>query len=458
MVSSRQAPGPAGPLSLFRAGPDVTALPERVKAIIAAEDRASEILIGYVQVGIGLTLGALYLIAPRPTDQVVTMLSPTPIAIVAFLAFSLIRLWLILRGRVSDWFVGLSILADFGLLLGLIWSFQYQYGQPPGFSLKAPTFVYLFVFVVLRSLRFNPRYVLTAGLVAALGWLAMTMGAVMSSPPGAVTRNFVTYATSNHILIGAEFDKVFALLIATVLLTLGARQAQRTLVLAFKEQAAAREIGRFLSQGVAEQISRSATLIEAGQAAERDAAVLMIDIRGFTPLAMRVPARDVVRILTSFHALVVPIVRERGGVVDKFLGDGIMVTFGAVAPSDTAAADALRALERVLETAREWQARLAEEGIGETLNVNAAVAAGPVVFATLGGGDRLEYTVIGEAANLAAKLEKHNKIEKSRALTPKETFERARRQGYSSLGPIDERRGAKVAGVDGSIDLVAWLD
>ena len=59
------------------------------------------------------------------------------------------------------------------------------------------------------------------------------------------------------------------------------------------------------------------------------------------------------------------------------------------------------------------------------LEVNGAVSAGPVVFATLGGGDRLEYTVIGEAVNLAAKLEKHNKAASTRALTSAATYELA---------------------------------
>lgn len=436
--------------------PEPSALPERVRATLRDADRASEILIGYVQLAVGFVLCLLFLISPRPADAAATMFAPVPLALAALLGFSVLRLWVILHGKAPGWFVVVSICADVGLLVGLIWSFHIQYGQPPAFSLKAPTFVYLFVFVVLRTLRFDPRYVLVAGIAAAAGWVLITTAAIFASPADAITRSFTEYVTANRILIGAEFDKIFALLLATGLLTLGALQAQRTLAAAVREETAVREIQRFLSRGVAEQITRSETLIEAGYAAERNAAIMMIDIRGFTRLAARVPPKDVVRMLTSFHARIIPVIRQRGGVVDKFLGDGVMATFGAVQSSATAAAECLGALEDVLDACETWQRSLREMGIAEPLQVNAAAAAGQVVFATLGDGDRLEYTVIGEAANLAAKLEKHNKVEKSSALTSQATFDLARRQGFEPARPVVQRLAASVAGVAEPIDLVGW--
>jgi adenylate cyclase len=440
--------------SLWRK-PSTSELPDRVKMVVTMEDRASERLIGLVQLGIGCTLWALYLLAPRPTDAAISIFSPVPIALSIYLSFSLFRYWLILQSRTPDWFVGLSISVDVGLLLALIWAFHIEYQQPAGFSLKAPTFVYLFVFVVLRALRFDARYVLAAGATAAAGWIVLTLAAAMSDGPGAITRSFTDYATSSRILFGAEFDKVFALLLTTGLLALNARRAQRTLIAAVREEAAAKEIGRFLSRGVADQIAGSDTLIVAGEAVERDAAILMIDIRGFTAFAMNVPPKQVVEMLTSFHSRIIPIVRAHGGVIDKFLGDGVMATFGAATPSPVAAAEALRALDEILADTVAWQASLAKRGIGANLNVNAAVASGPVVFATLGDGDRLEFTVIGDAVNLAAKLEKHNKIEKSRALFPASTFAAAVAQGYRPATNPQTRAGARVAGVTGTMDLCA---
>ncbi len=455
-LATRLASMPGGVVAAFRAPESTMHLPARVVELLRAQDRDAERLIIYVQLGLAAALAVLYVLAPRPADAPMTMLAPVPFALAAYTAFALIRLLMSRRGALPGWFVIPSIVADMSLLLGLIWSFHLQYGEPPAFSLKVPSILYLFVFIALRALRFDHRYVLAAGLTAVIGWALLTTVAVAESPDEAVTRNFVAYITGNRILIGAEVDKIVAILLVTAVLTVGARRAQQTLLTAVREETAGREIKRFLSRGVAEQISMSDELIEAGHAAERAAAIMMIDIRGFTSFSTTVPPAEVVRMLTSFHARIVPIVQDYNGVVDKFLGDGVMVTFGAVAPSETAAADALRALDRILAEAMAWQRSLEDLGLKTPLHVNAAVASGTVVFATLGDATRLEYTVIGEAVNLAAKLEKHNKVEKTRALLPAATLREARAQGYEPAVEPQSRPGAQVAGVTEPIDLYGY--
>ena len=429
-------------------------LPKRVDALIRAQEIDSERLIGWVQLVMVLLFGALYLIAPRPADAPMAVLAPVPIALLLYAGFTLARLRLAYRRPLPGWLLGLSILADTALLLGLIWTFHGQYSQPLAFSLKVPTFIYFIVFIALRTLRFDFRYVVTAGLAAALGWTLLVIFAIQRSPAGTVTRNFTSYVTGNSILVGAEFDKIFAMLMATAILALAVGRARRTLVAAVRAEAAGREIRRFLSSGVADVIARSDTVVEAGQAAERDAAVLMLDIRGFTAFSKTVTPAVVVEMLTKFHARILPLIRAHGGVIDKFLGDGVMATFGAVAPSGTAAADALRALDAIMGAAELCRDPRADPGAPASLEINGAVAAGRVVFAALGYDDRLEYTVIGDAANLAAKLEKHNKAEGTRALVAGATFDLAVAQGYVPVQRPEWRRSVQIAGTSGLTDIV----
>ncbi|MFO1171905.1 MAG: adenylate/guanylate cyclase domain-containing protein [Hyphomicrobiaceae bacterium] len=426
-------------------------MPERVRHLVARQERESERLIGWVQLGIVVTFAALYLIAPRPADAGMSY-QPVPLALAAYALFTIGRLALSYRQRLPGGFVILSIVADIALLLGLIWTFHLEYGQTAAFSLKVPTFIYIFVFVALRALRFDPRYVLAAGLFSAIGWGVLVVLTIGSSGSGAITRNFVTYLTSNTILIGAEFDKIVTILLVSLILTAAVYRARRTLLTAIREEAAGREVKRFLSAGVAEAIAGAEELVTAGTAVERQAAIVMLDIRGFTRLSTTMPPAQVVTLLTSFHERVVPIVRANGGVIDKFLGDGIMVTFGAVTVTETAAADALRTLDLVMDAAELWASEVAD---ANGLHVNAACASGSVVFATLGNDERLEYTVIGEAVNLAAKLEKHNKVVGSRALADRSTLERAFTQGYQPRRKPRLLMQAEVAGVTGRLDLAA---
>lgn len=430
-------------------------LPLRVKELVRRRDRQSEYLLCLIQFLLATTLGVLYALAPRPPDAGMAQIAAVPVALGVYVAFIAVRTAFVIRHPLPRWAVVVSIAADFALLLGLIWSFHATYSQPPAFSLKAPTFVYVFVFIAIRALRFDYRYVLIAGATAAAGWLSLTLAALWTSPPETITRNFTTYILSNHILIGAEFDKIFAIVCVTGILAVATWRAERTLIEALRVQVANREIGRFLSHGVADQIAGADFEIQAGDATQRDAAIMFLDIRGFTRLAMATPPDRLVALLTSFHRHVVPIIRARNGVIDKFLGDGVMITFGASRPTDRPAADALYALEDIIQQMKTWQEEAEQDGFAK-LSVNGAVTAGRVVFAALGDVHRLEYTVIGDAVNLAAKLEKHNKTEGTLALTPEATLALARQQGFSPQRPVDLRNGVAVMGVEGPVDLICW--
>src|SRR5262249_8788882 len=142
-----------------------------------------------------------------------------------------------------------------------------------------------------------------------------------------------------------------------------------------------------------------------------------------------------------------------GGTINKSLAAGILASFGAVAPSPTAAADALRAADAVIEAADRWAAERRQAG-QPPLSIGLAAASGRVVFGAVGDSDRLEFTVIGDAVNFAAKVEKHNKEEKTRALVDGTTYDTAQRQGYIAPVERERRPGRQVGGVTDLVDIV----
>ncbi len=430
-------------------------LPERVQAAIRRQQAESQRLISLLQLGVVLFFMFLAAIQPGQPSAVSSpdVIDPVPIVLGGYALFTLVRLYLSWRERLVPWLLYLSIVVDMGLLLALIWSFHLEYGQPPSFYLKAPTMIYVFIFIGLRVLSFHARYVVVAGLTAAAGWATLSAYAVYASGGmEMVTRDYVVYMTSNSILIGAEADKIIAILVVTVILAVAMNQARRLVVRSAAEGEAARDLSRFFSPEVARQITASEQVIEAGSGQARDAAIVFCDIRGFTRYSHTVSPGEVIAMLTDYQHALVPAIQAHGGTIDKFMGDGIMATFGAVRPSETAAADALRSVDAVMEAAAEWNRRRTAEG-RPGHRVNAAAAFGPIVFGAVGDRDRLEYTVIGDPVNQAAKLEKANRAEAVDALTDRGTFEAAVRQGYERES-VEHRSGSRLEGFDEPVDLV----
>jgi adenylate cyclase len=277
--------------------------------------------------------------------------------------------------------------------------------------------------------------------------------AVYATGPEMITRDYVYYMTSNSILIGAEFDKVASILVVTAILATAVTRSRRLLERTVAEGFAVEDLSRFFAPEIARRIVAQGQDIVAGAGEARDAAILNIDVRNFTLLAQTLPPDAVMQILAEFQACLVPVIRRHGGIVDKFLGDGIMATFGATAPTATYAADALSAMDELMQEARRWSIGV-EEGGGVPLRVNGGVAAGRIIFGAVGDRTRLEYTVIGDAANLSAKLVKHNKALHSEALTTAETWELALAQGYRPPQPRTAVPQSAVAGVAEPMDVV----
>ncbi|MBI9084101.1 MAG: adenylate/guanylate cyclase domain-containing protein [Desulfobacterales bacterium] len=428
-------------------------LPARIVSAIRRHQDNSERLVGWIQLTVVLFFGLLYGVSPK-TFSTSRTFALVPWFLAGYTVLTSIRLWLSIRGRLSSPWLYLSVVVDMALLMAMIWAFHLQYMQPPSFYLKSPTLLYVFIFIALRTLRFEVRFVVTAGLVAAMGWAAMAVYATAASGGVAmITRNYVKYMTSNSILVGAELDKIITILTVTVILAVAISRARLLLVRALSEESAARDLARFFSPEVAGQIVASEEQIRAGQGKARDAAIVNCDLRGFTRLAAGMAPDDLICLLTDYQALMVPVIHRHGGTVDKFMGDGILATFGAAVANDTYAADALRAVDAMLAAVDGWNEERRRNG-QPAVAIGAAVAAGPVVFGAVGDATRLEYTVIGDAVNLSAKLEKHNKAEGVRALAPARDFDLAMAQGYRpphDCRPLGARR---VDGVDAPLDLV----
>jgi adenylate cyclase len=447
---------PRGPLMArarsFVFGPPLPArLPERVESAIGEEQAGSEILVSLLQLLAVATFAILYTLSPKAFPATVPF-EPVPVTLAIWGGFTLVRLWLACRRLLRPWFLALSVVVDITVLMVTIWSFHLQYQEPAAMYLKAPTLMYAFILIALRMLRFEPWLVVLAGAGASAGWLVLVAYAARADGSAGITHSFATYATSNQILLGAEFDKVVSLLMVTAILAIALVRARKLLFRAVADQLAAAELSRFFAPEVAGRIRESDMALQPGQAELREAAILMVDLRGFTPLSQALTPAEVMALLSEYQSRVVAAITRHGGSIDKFMGDGILASFGATRPSGAWAADALRAVEDLLAACAGWAEERRAAGLAAP-PAGAAVATGPVMFGTIGDHSRLEYTVIGDPVNLAAKLEKHTKAERVRALCPEAAYRQALAQGYRPAAPAQPRRQCRVAGVEAPLDL-----
>jgi len=427
-------------------------LPQRVVEAIRQHQRDSEILVSWIQAAIIASWGALYFLAPKAFSVDVPF-RPVPWVLGAYGVFTTIRILLAHARRLTGPLLAGSIAIDMAMLMGLIWSFHLQYEQPASFYLKAPTLLYVFVFIALRTLRFDPSYVLMAGGAAGVGWLALLGYALWGEDMSAlVTRNYVEYLTSNKILRGAEFDKIVSIIMVAVVLGLAVARSKRLLLKAVAEQTAAMELSRFFAPEVARAIAGADRALQPGEGELRQAAAMFIDLRGFTRLSQALEPRDLVRLLGEYQGRVVPIVRQHKGAVTTYLGDGIMITFGAVQPNDSYAADALRATEALLDSLNAWAEQRRAAGLPAP-GVGIGVTSGTVMYGVIGDQSRLEYAIIGDTVNRAAKLQNQTKAEAVQALTTIGTRELAVRQGYDPARVRRDLPARLVAGVAEPMDL-----
>ncbi len=190
---------------------------------------------------------------------------------------------------------------------------------------------------------------------------------------------------------------------------------------------------RYVAREVVEEILKDPEhLVLTGE--RREATVLFCDIRGFTPLSERLSPEEVVSLLNEFYTLMIETTFKHDGTLDKFLGDAVMAVFGAPIAHPDHATRAVRtaiAMQQGVTVLNESRMRDGKEQI----HIGIGVAVGEVVAGTVGSGERMEYTVIGDSVNLASRLESNAKP--GRILISGRTYEMVRHLvEVVPLGPI----------------------
>jgi adenylate cyclase len=290
----------------------------------------------------------------------------------------------------------------YDLLFGDVW--------PPQMMLRNGTFVYFFMFVAVVALSYSPPLVAWAGVVGALAWWLGVR--LIIAQPGTLTpsgHDDLAPAQALAVHLDARFvdldvvtqDVVVLLIVAGIL----AAGVWRTRRLVLRQAVAAREranLARYFSPRIVDRLAQADEPL--GQVRVQPVAVLFADIVGFTHRSEREPPERIVALLRTFHARLEQAVFEHDGTLDKYLGDGIMATFGTPEAGPDDAQNALAAARAMLTSIDAWNRDRAGPG-RDPIRLSIGIHYGEVVLGDIGSERRLEFAVLGDVVNVASRLE-----------------------------------------------------
>ncbi len=291
-----------------------------------------------------------------------------------------------------------------------------EFPLPPAVSLRFGNFIYFFIMLSALAFSFSPALVLWGGVCAAVCWnigrlwVTSLPGVALANQGGraadaaAFQRSIEEMLRPDRVDVGVWIQETAVLLVVAGMLAQIVSGSRRLI----RRQAALERRGANLARYLPAQMAERMAEADAPFGGDRKAvaAVLFTDVVGFTGWAEGRDPAEVVRLLREVHALTADEVFRAGGVLDKFIGDGAMATFGAASPvkPGEAARRALACAEAILAGLRDLNLRRAVRDEA-AVRLSLGLHLGEVVVGDVGAAGRMELASVGDAVNVASRLE-----------------------------------------------------
>lgn len=289
------------------------------------------------------------------------------------------------------------------------------YDWPVQMRIRFVEFLYLMLLLIGSALSYRPSHVVWTGICIIVVWSAgvLTLYNLPDTVRFSETGGELAPAEVMAVILDPRYVGISNLLtqnvltaIATGLLAAAVARSRHMLLRQTRAEVARADLRRYVSPDVADAMLADAP-DTFGQPATRHVAVLFADIWQFTTLVEKLEPDRVVSLLRSFQVRATAIVFRHGGTLDKYLGDGFMATFGALDSGDDGKV-AQRALACALDLQREMDRWCAKRAARGTFPVRLGIGLhyGPAVVGNVGSDQRMEFTVVGDAANVASRIER----------------------------------------------------
>lgn len=310
-------------------------------------------------------------------------------------------------------------------------------GWPLAMQLRLGSFDYFFLFIAFAVLSYSPGLALWTGISSAIAW-SLGVGWILSRPETFTTANWrevqakpigdivAILLDPNYVSSDIWIQQGLLCVLVAGVLAVAVWRGRRMVTRQAAVAAERANLARYFSPNMVDALANTRHTL--GQGQSQDAAVMFVDIVGFTAYAESRPPDAVISFLQAFHSRIAATVFRHGGTLNKYIGDAVMVTFGTPKTADGDATRTLRCVLSILETMADWNDER-QAGGRSLVRFGLGAHFGPVVVGDIGEERCLEFAVIGDTVNTASRLESLTRAAGFKALISDALVAAARNEG-----------------------------
>lgn len=324
-----------------------------------------------------------------------------------------IALALVVARRAPTWAPVAFVVADATVAVALFHEHLLGSAGTLDHTLTAPALAIAFLLLNHVALRLEPVFVLLFAGLVILGWLSLIAFTAVHHNGGVAAADFSAFGAEAALAASFAFAAFVGILLTrdhNVILRNAVRSEQRR-----------RNLSRFFSPSVVSELQSKPTSLKL---ARREVAIMFVDLRAFTGLSELLEPESLAELLSEYRALVIQAVFAEGGSIDKFIGDGVMAVFGQPHQSPDDASRALQCALRLRESLAGWRGER-KQGNKACPDAGIGLHFGMVIGGILESGGYDEFTIFGDAVNVAERLERLSKMLDATLVVSAELLERA---------------------------------
>lgn len=253
---------------------------------------------------------------------------------------------------------------------------------------------------------------------------AVTFAVVISANQFQTLIFIIIFIIAYFIAYKLAFDKQILINLTGTLTAIGVSYVfAGTYKFAFKENVNKKIeniLSKYISKDIKNKVLKSESATQLG-GKRSEITVMFADIRGFTSLSETRKAEEVSQLLNEYFSELEPIITKYNGVINKFIGDAVLVIFGDPTPDKFHAKNAVKCAYELRNKVKDIKQRWLDEGKPK-IDIGIGINTGEAFIGNVGTENRFEYTVIGDTVNIASRIEDYNKIYKTHILISENTY------------------------------------